>query len=65
MTGSRDAYVDGVGAFRDWTKEQRDDAIKLANERVNNRPPTNSILASSFTTESSYPRRYNVTCRNL
>ncbi|RDL30681.1 uncharacterized protein BP5553_10026 [Venustampulla echinocandica] len=56
MTGSRGACVDGVRAFRnarDWAREQRDEAIKLANERANDRPPTDPTLASSFTPEVS------------
>jgi hypothetical protein len=53
MTSDSETFRKGATAFRnarDWTKEQRDEAIKMANERVNNRPPTNSTLASSFTT---------------
>jgi len=56
MTGNAESFRQGVTAFRnarDWTKEQRDEAIKLANERANDRLPTESTLASSFTTEVS------------
>jgi hypothetical protein len=56
MTGNAESFRQGVTAFRnagDWTKEKRADAIKLANERANDRPPTDSTLASSFTAEVS------------
>jgi hypothetical protein len=49
MTNNLKTCVDGLQAFRnarDWTKEQRDEAIKLANERANDRLPTDSIFVS-------------------
>lgn len=59
MTDTADTFRQGATAFRnarDWTKEQRDEAISQANERVSDIPsttPTSSTLASSFTTEAS------------
>lgn len=59
MTGNAETFRQGATAFRnarDWTKEQRDEAIRYANDRVNNIPsttPTGSVMASSFTTEVS------------
>jgi hypothetical protein len=61
MTDNRDAFRDGATAFRnarDWTEEQRNEAIKRANERAidvyGGQPTTasaGSTLFSSFTSE--------------
>jgi hypothetical protein len=59
MTGNIETFRQGATAFRnarDWAKEQRDEAIERANERVNDIPSTtrtSSALASSFSTEVS------------
>jgi hypothetical protein len=59
MTGNVETFRQGATAFRnagDWTKEQRDDAIRCANNKSNDIPrttPTGPTLASSFTTEVS------------
>lgn len=62
MTGNLDTFRQGAAAYRnarDWAKEQRDEAIKQANERVNDsQVGTLAVDASfggvaSFTTEAS------------
>lgn len=59
MTGNAETFRQGATAFRnarDWTKEQRDEAIRYANDRANDicsRTPASSTLVSSFTTEAS------------
>jgi len=59
MTGNAETFRQGAAAFRnarDWTKEQRHEAIRHANDRANDirsTTPTGSALASSFTTEAS------------
>jgi len=59
MTNNLETFRQGAAAFRnarDWTKEQRDKAIRQANERANeisNTAPTDFALASGFTTEVS------------
>ncbi len=59
MTNNTETFRDGAKAFRnarDWAKEQRDEAIRQANEKANDIPsttPTCSTSAASFTTEVS------------
>ena len=62
MTGNLDTFRQGASAYRnarDWAKEQRDEAIRLANDRVNDsQVGTLAVDASfggvsSFTTEAS------------
>jgi hypothetical protein len=59
MTSDPETFRQGAKAFRnlrDWTKEQRDEAIRRANETATNlrsQTPINSTLVSSFTTEVS------------
>ena len=62
MTGNLDTFRQGATAYRnarDWTKEQRDEAIRRANERANDsQVGTLAVDASfggvsSFTTEAS------------
>ena len=59
MTGNAETFRKGAAAFRnarDWAKEQRDDAIRKANERViisrAGAADESSGAASSFATES-------------
>ena len=58
MTGNPETFRQGARNARDWAKEQRDEAIKCANERANDiyggQPTTvstDSTLLSSFTGE--------------
>ncbi|KAG9228009.1 hypothetical protein BJ875DRAFT_508725 [Amylocarpus encephaloides] len=59
MTGNAETFRQGATAFRntrDWTKEQRDKAIRYANDRANGitgATQTSSAFATSFTTEVS------------
>lgn len=59
MTGNAETFRQGATAFRnarDWTKEQRDEAIKYVNDKTNHTPsatPTGSALTSSFTIKVS------------
>jgi hypothetical protein len=65
MTDTAETFRDGATAFRnarDWTEEQRNEAIKRADERANNvyggqpaTASTDSTLLPSFTTEVSAP----------
>lgn len=56
MTGNVETFRQGVTWYRngrDWTKEQRDEAIKGANEQVNREAETcTPIVNASFTTAS-------------
>lgn len=67
MTNSRDTFCQGAAAYRnarDWAKEQRDEAIKRANERVNDgQVRTRAVNArfggvSSSTTDASPNETY-------
>ncbi len=56
LTGNAEAFRQGVGAYRngmDWTKAQRDDAIRQANEKVTNRASKSRGLTRSSATEAS------------
>jgi hypothetical protein len=59
MTGNEKTFRQGATAFRnarDWAKEQRDEAIRRANERADDRrstTPGGPISSSSFITEVS------------
>ena len=59
MTGNLDTFRQGATAYRnarDWTKEQRDEAIRRANERANDRQVGTLAVEASFggvTTEAS------------
>lgn len=59
MTSDLETFRQGATAFRnarDWTKDQRDEAIRYANDRANDIPSTTPIgfaLAFSFTIEVS------------
>lgn len=62
MTGNLDTFRQGATAYRnarEWTKEQRDEAIRRANERANNSQVGTLVVdesfggVSSFTTEAS------------
>ena len=69
MTGNLDTFRQGATAYRnarDWTKEQRDKAIRRANERAND-SQVGTLAAdasfggvSSFTTEASLDEAYTI-----
>jgi hypothetical protein len=69
MTSDPETFRKGATAYRnarDWTKEQRDEAIRRANERVNDsQVGTLAVDASfggisSFTTEASLDEAYTI-----
>ena len=56
MTGNADTFRQGATAYRnarDWTKEQRDEAIKRANERANDNQ-VGSLVGASIDEVSSF-----------
>jgi ERCC4-type nuclease len=69
ITGNAKTFRQGATAYRnarDWTKEQRDEAIKRANKKVNDSQiRTLAVNASfggisSFTTEDSLDEAYTI-----
>jgi len=57
MTGNRETFRQGATAYRngiDWAKEQRDQAIKRANERANDSQAGAPAIDSSFDPVSSF-----------
>ena len=69
MTGNAEAFRQGATAYRnarDWTKEQRDEAIKRANKRANDsQVGTLAVDASfgevsNFTTDASLDETYTI-----
>ncbi|KAG9228475.1 hypothetical protein BJ875DRAFT_508482 [Amylocarpus encephaloides] len=57
MTGNAETFRRGATAFRnarDWTKEQRDEAIRYANDRANDLPSTTPTESSTTQIEASY-----------
>ncbi len=56
MTSDRETFRKGAIAYRnarDWTKEQRDEAIKRANERASDSQIRTLTVDASFTTSTS------------
>ena len=57
MTGNAETFRQGVTAYRnarDWTKEQRDEAINQANERVNDSQTGILAVDAGFSRVSSF-----------
>lgn len=51
MTDTAETFCQGATAYRnarDWTKEQRDEAIRRANERANNSQVGTPAVDASF-----------------
>jgi len=74
LTGNLEACRNGLSAYRngrDWCKEQRDEAIRQANERANSieaETPTNDAAASpalSFVTAVSETEAYTISQKSL
>lgn len=67
MTGNAESFRQGATAFRnarDWSKEQRDDAIKRANKRANNSQvgtlAVDASGVSGFTTDAPLDETYTI-----